>query len=510
MTEAVTPRKRHRSSYMREYRARQTALRSADGLLPFQQEFVQSITRDRNPPAVSVLSTPRAQGKSWLCGRLIARSITPGNELFEPGVENILVSSSTNQARIVLEFARAALGESNGYRWRNDGVVHLASRARVRIVSSDARRALGLGASVRLIICDEPAAWAPTSGRRLWDAMLTSLGKRRTQIAAVGTLAPGATTGPASWWHDLVKAGSGAGRHVSLIQADPEKWESFEEVKRVNPVSMINNYLLQALKREHEEALQSERSARTFKAYRLNLPVDATTEAQPLVTASEWERVCARPVPEIEGKPVIGLDLGGSRSWSAATAIWPSGRVEAWAIAPGVPSLSDQERDDQTPEGTYLQLVQTGGLAVDEGRAVPSIERLLARIWNWNPTSIICDNYRAPELYEAVSGRGVRVIERARSGGEATSNIQALRSLLLDTQAGVTESSRALLGAAWSQTNLVISNEGIAKVTKIDARRSREDAAAALLLAAGEQARRPAPVEFRGAVISKSGVVTWL
>ena len=54
-----------------------------------------------------------------------AQSLTPGDPLFEPGVENILVSSSTAQARIVLEFARAALGEVDGYRWRADGVVHL-------------------------------------------------------------------------------------------------------------------------------------------------------------------------------------------------------------------------------------------------------------------------------------------------------------------------------------------------------------------------------------------------
>ena len=46
-----------------------------------------------------------------------------------------------------------------------------------------------------------------------------------------------------------------------------------------------------------------------------------------------------------------------------------------------------------------------------------------------------------------MAGR-VRVIERARSGGEATSNVQALRSLLLlDKPSGVTlRKSRALLG----------------------------------------------------------------
>ena len=31
-----------------------------------------------------------------------------------------------------------------------------------------------------------------------------------------------------------------------------------------------------------------------------------------------------------------------------------------------------------------------------------------------------------------------------------------------------------------------------------------------LLLAAGERARRPAPVALRGAMITREGVVTWL
>ena len=338
--------------------------------------------------------------------------------------------------------------------------------------------------------------------------MQTSLGKRKTQIIAIGTLAPAPLTGPASWWPSFVASGSGDGRHVSLLQADPEKWTDFDEVLRVNPVAAINPHLRRTLEREHKAALESDRSARTFRMYRLNLPGD-TVDTQPLITTAEWERVCTRPVPECEGRPVIGIDLGGSRSWSAAAAVWPSGRIEVFAIAPGVPSLAEQEREDQVPEGAYAELVRSGGLAVDGGQNVPSIERLLARVWNWNPSAIICDNYRAPELHQVVSGR-VRIIEKAKSGGESTSNIQSLRSLLLDTASGITEPSRALLGAAWAQTSLIISNEGLARVSKIDQRRSRDDAAAALLLAAGEKARRPAPVELRAAVISKEGDVVWL
>ena len=497
-----------RAQYFRDYRAKRAVILSPGGLMPFQQSYVDALCRVNHPPDVAALSVPRGNGKSWLCGGLVARALTPGDKLHEPGVENILVSSSMNQARIVLEFARTALGEVEGYRWRADGVTHVASRARVRIVSSDARRALGLGANVRIIIADEPGAWSPIQGRRLWDAMLTSLGKRKTQIVVVGTLAPAPLTGPASWWPGFIKQGSGDGRHVALLQADPAKWTDFDEVLKCNPVSSINPHLRRTLEREHRAALESDRAARTFRQYRLNIPGDPV-DAQPLVTSAEWERVCARPVPECEGSPVVAVDLGGNRSWSAAAAVWPTGRIECWAVAPGVPTLAEQEHADHVADGSYSELVRSGGLSVDAGRAVPSVERLLSRVWAWEPSCIVSDPYRSAELGQAVGGRA-RIIERARSGGESTSNVQSLRSLLLDTGAGVTEASRALLAAAWLQTNLVIGNDGLTKVTKLDARRSRDDASAALLLAAGERARRPVPVELRGAVISREGVVTWL
>ena len=358
---AVTTRVRRntmsqsRAAYMRKYRARQTALRSADGLLPFQSSFVSVVCRKDRPVSIAALSTPRGNGKSWLAGLLAARSLTPGDPLHENGVENVLVAASRSQAAIVLDFTRQFLADQEGYRWRLDGVEHLASRARVRVISSDSRRAMGLGANVRLAICDEPGSWAPQSGRRLWDAVCTGLGKRTMTIVAVGTLAPAPLTGPASWWPATVAAGSGNATHVALLQADPDRWESFDEVLRVNPVAAVNPHLRRALEREHKAALESDRAARTFRNYRLNLPGDPV-DSQPLITLAEWEKCCTKPIPEISGKPVIGLDLGGTRSWSAGSAVWPSGRIEAWAIAPGVPSLSDQEKEDQVAPGTYLDL----------------------------------------------------------------------------------------------------------------------------------------------------------
>ena len=146
------------AAYFREYRARRAASRAEGGLMPFQSAFVSAVCRKDHPVDIAALSVSRGNGKSWLCGKLVARSITPGDPLFDEGVENVLVAASRPQAGIVLEFARAALGESDEYRWRIDGATHIESRTRVRVISSDSRRALGLGANVRIVIADEPGA----------------------------------------------------------------------------------------------------------------------------------------------------------------------------------------------------------------------------------------------------------------------------------------------------------------------------------------------------------------
>ena len=171
---------------------------------------------------------------------------------------------------------------------------------------------------------------------------------------------------------------------------------------KANPCTAINENLVRTLKREHDEALQSDRAASNFLRFRMNINAPEVTHAQPLVTGAEWERVCARPVPEREGKPVISVDLGGNRSWSAAVGCWSSGRIEAWCLAPGQPSLAAQEADDQVPDGSYLELVRSGGLSIDEGQHVPSIEKLLARVWAWSPSCIVCDPYRSAELNQVV------------------------------------------------------------------------------------------------------------
>ena len=503
MTEAEKENARVRQQ---RSRARKAVLES--GLLPYQREFMASVTRRDNRPEISALSVGRGNGKTFLCGEMLARALKPSDDpLFVSGSESVLVSASRPMAALTMEAAWLSLGDDPEFRWRRDGVEHLKTRTRCRVLSSDSRRSYGLGASLNLAILDEPGSFAPTSGERLWQSLLGSLGKNSSaRILACGTLAPGAIGG---WWQSFVEAGSGPGKHVQLIQGNEKTWRDWDAVLAANPVCAISRSMVRTLKREHDEALQNDRAASAFLRYRMNINAPEVTHAQPVLTPEELERVYARPVPPRTGRPIIGCDLGAGRSWSACASLWQdSGRVELWVVASGDRSLETMEMEDQQASGAYVEMAKQGGLIQDPGKAVPGISALLERVWEWSPSAIIADAFRLDELRQIVGGR-VPVVPRSRTYQEAGADVQSLRSRLLDSDAGVAQEGRGLLRHAFEQTSLVI-NAGGVKLQKKSERRSRDDVLSALLLACGEAARRPAPAVLRGAVISREGLVTWI
>ena len=203
------------AAYFREYRAKRAAIRSADGLLPYQRQFLAAVTRRENRPEIAALSVGRRNGKTFLAGALLAKALKPSDDpLYVEGAESVLVSASRPMAELTLEAARLVLGDDPEFRWRRDGVEHVKSRTRCRVLSSDSRRAYGLGSAMNLAVLDEPGSFAPTSGERLWRALLGSLGKNSSaRILACGTIAPAAV---GSWWQTFIEAGSGPGKQSSL------------------------------------------------------------------------------------------------------------------------------------------------------------------------------------------------------------------------------------------------------------------------------------------------------
>ena len=197
-----------------------------------------------------------------------------------------------------------------------------------------------------------------------------------------------------------------------------------------------------------------------------------------------------RPVPEREGVPVVGVDMGQSRSWSAAVACWSNGRIEARAVAPGVPDLEEQERRDRVPTGTYQRLVDDGVLTVAAGRRIPPAGLVADLLAEWGASGCICDRARVQELLDA----GVDAEGRAARGKfEPSADIRAMRRMALDGDPcalAIEPESRGLVAVSLAAAVVASDRSGNRWLVKRDTNQTgRDDVAIALVAGVAKLAR---------------------
>ena len=428
---------------------------------------------------------------------LAGRVLTPGDALFVPGAESVLVAASLEQARIVFRFLRGDIEASGAYRFLDShtriAAVHEATNTRLRVIGSNGRTAMGL-VNTPLAICDEPGAWLPTGGALVHDAMQTAMAKPGSPLRAVyiGTLAPAV----GGWWHDLVKDGTRGSVYVQALQGRRERWNQWREIARVNPLAKVSADFRSRLREELEEAKRDSRLKARFLSYRLNLPT--ADEDERLLTVDDYDRAEARPVGLRDGPSIVGVDLGGGRAWSAAVAVWPSGRCAALAVAPGEPGLEAQEKRDRAPAGVYRDIANTGTLTVADGLRVPPVPLLWHAVTEtWGvPARIVCDRFREGELRDAVAG-ACPIEPRVTRWSECAADIRALRKMASDGPLSFERDSRLLIAASLMFAMVKNDDAGNCRLVKRGTNNTaRDDVAAALLLAAGAWERersRPAP-----------------
>ena len=459
---------------------------SEKALKPFQKRFISAVLR----PGIrrAVLSLPRGNGKSWLAGFLAAEALRPGGALFRAGDENVLLSGSFDQARYVYRFAKGLLGEG-AYVYSDNKqrmeIRHKASGTRLTVKSSRARGAFGI-VGARIALADEPGSWDVIGGELMADALDTAIGKPESDLTVIyiGTIAPAL----AGWWPELVRAGSHGSTYVQSKEGNPAKWDQWPEIKRANPLMAAFPESRKTLLEERDAARKDSRLKARFLSYRLNCPTEDSDTI--LLTVDEWKRVLARAVPDRRGRPVVGVDCGAGRAWSAATAVYPSGRVESVAIAPGTPSLADQEKRDQVPRGTYQKLADQGVLTLDGDRRVPRVSELVKKLMAWHPASVTCDRFRIGEFLDAIRGR-VAVKPRIQRWSEASEDIRAVRSLALDGPLAISPESRGLLTASLAASRVESDTGGSLRLIKRSTNNTgRDDAVVALALACGAHTRR--------------------
>ena len=440
---------------------------------------------------IAALSCPRGSAKTWIAGQLAALSLRPGSPTWQAGIETLAVSASLEQSRVLLNFVRDALADSESdYRWLDSGqrlaVTHKATGTKLRVLSSSGKRAMGLS-QFGTIYADEPGSWESRGGALMWDALRGSLGKRPGQrLVLIGTRAPAET---ASWWPSLLDGGSGPGTHVT-VQAAPDDtpWDSWAAIRQANPLVTHNASLRKTILRERDDARRDASQRPAFEAYRLNRMVDVYRDV--LVSVEAWKRVEGREVPPREGKPVVGLDLGSERSWSAAWALYQNGRSECYALCPGIPDLQQREKQDAQPRGLYRRLVDDGALLVDKGRRVSRPQVLIDHLVQQGikPATIFCDRFLLGSLQDAVAGRWPVVARRTR-WSEATEDIASFRKLVADGPLSIVPAGRSLARVSLSQASVAADDQGSVRLQKRAHGRSRDDVAVSGVLAAGALVR---------------------
>ena len=477
-------------------------------LAEFQRRFVRGALAAG--VMVGCLSIGRGNAKTALSAGVALGSLM-GVWDAQPRREIIFAARNRDQGRVAFGFL-VGLIDGLSDKERELFTIRRGSRLEVeygenggglaRVIAADGRSILG-GAPT-LAILDERAAWEREKGDALENAILSGLGKRNGRALIISTSAPD-DANTFSRWLDEPPPGTYVQEHRPPFGLPADDLESLliANPGAVEGIGATPEWLVAQARRAIA------RGGSALSSFRnLNRNERISDESRSvLVTVDEWlsAEVAPDALPERRGICVLGVDLGGSRSMSAAAAYWPeTGRLEAIGTFPGNPGLADRGASDGVGD-RYGEMHKRGELSVLGEATVPpgpwlaSVMRLLDGA---EVASIVGDRFRHAEFSEAMQAAGIRApfVWRGFGWKDGAEDIERFRRALFDGDVKVRPS--LLLRSAFADAVTLIDPAGNHKLAKGRAL-GRIDAAAATVLAVAEGAR----LKARGA--RRSGRVAW-
>ncbi len=457
-------------------------------VLRWQRKFLRGALSDG--VVESALSVARGNGKSTLISAIACAALE--GPLAVPESEILVVASSHEQGGVIFRHVQRFLAEaiaSKKYRSLDtvnaSRLTHRKIGAMLQVKGSDPRRLHGAAPS--LIICDEMAQWPPNRVDEMLAALRTAMGKiPHSRMMMIGTR-PGDEQHPFSV---ALRDADYTQVHAARPE-DPPFWRT--TWARANPSLGILPDLEAAIRREAKAARRDPSLLASFRALRLNLGVSDTV-VMTLLDAGLWTEIEGNAPPK--GRPIWGVDLGGSAAMSAVAGFWPStGRLETLASFPDVPNLRERGRADGVGS-LYLECHRRGELITLGGRAVdlPELMRRALRRFG-KPAAISCDRWRLNELHDALNAAGVPVVPVLDRGMGYRDGAEDVRTFRRACAEGAVVPVRSLLmRSAMSEARTVSDPAGNAKLSKGTEggrrRRARDDAAAAGILAVASGTRR--------------------
>ena len=463
-------------------------------LAPFQKKFLRGALKASTQ--VAVLSVARGNGKSALTAGLALAELL-GVFDGQPRREILCAARTREQAKIIFHFIQGLAAslpdevqEMLTFRraphveieYDGDGGGHI-----VRCISADPKNALG--AAPVLAIMDERGHWPDEKGDDLESALLSGLGKRGGRCVIISSSAPSDSASLSKWIDEPPE-----GTFVMEFRApDGLPADDPKGITAANPGAKYGiGSSPKWLKAQAQRAIARGGSAlSSFRLYNLNQRVSGENR-DVLLTVDDWLGAEVSELPPREGPCVVGIDLGGSASMSAAALYWyESGRLECVGAFPTTPSLANRGQRDGVRD-RYVQMAERGELVTMGQKVVPVGEFLKAimdRLDGETPACIVGDRYRQSEFEEAMMAANLRVpvIYRGfgfKDGGE---DCERLRQAVFDGH--VKSLPSLLLRSAFSDAVVLrdpANNLKLAKARSL----GRIDAAAATVVAVAEGRRR--------------------
>ncbi len=465
-------------------------------LAPFQRAFIEgALAKDT---AAAVLSVGRGNGKSALSAGLALGALV-GVWDRQPRREVLIAARTRDQARIAWDFAAGfaatlPVDVRAGFTFRRSPRLEIEFEDEtgshyLRAIAADGKNTLG--SAPTLCLMDERGHWPLDKGDDLEAALLSGLGKRGGRALIISTSAAD-DAHPFSQWLDHPPPGTFVQEHrpspglpaddvPSLLEANPGA-----EAGIGSSVEWLEAQAQRAIARGGN-------ALSTFRLYNRNERVSGETRGL-LLTADEWLAAEVTDLPPRDGPAVVGVDLGGSASMSAAAFYWPqTGRLEAFGAFPSVPSLADRGASDGV-SGRYVEMEDRGELVTMGERVVPAgrfLQEVMRRLDGCALQCLVADRYRQAEFEDAMAAGGVSapVVWRGQGFKDGAEDVERFRASIFDGKVSVAPS--LLLRSAFADAVTLSDVAGNAKLAK-GRSTGRIDAAAATVLAVAEGARRQA------------------
>ena len=282
----------------------------------------------------SLLCVARKNAKSFTCAALLLSYLVGNNH--QPGNKVVCVSLSLEHIQEIQQFM-LTLAETNSLDITNQktprpGNLVGPQGTECRFLSGSANSA-AISTGAQIVVCDELGSFPENKAELISHLKTVTAGRDDGKFLALSF------RGTSSLLEDMVEAGKDdPAIYIQMHEApidcsldDVQAWHA------ANPGLAAGIKSMKFMKHACKQAMSNSRYENAYRGLQLNQKLEPSRV--PIISLDQWRHCIAAELPARKGKPVVGIDCGGSDSFSAAFMYWPeTQRAESFSACGSIPS----------------------------------------------------------------------------------------------------------------------------------------------------------------------------